>query len=68
MSDNVFAFTEPGQTYPAYVSLNLVDETSPRPFELLVRTRGEQTPQSIRLSRVDVYLLAQSIRAKLNPT
>lgn len=65
MSDNIFAFTETNLIgdYPAYVSLNLVAPTDPKPFSLTVREQGQYIGQTIRLSRADVHLLAQSIRA-----
>lgn len=65
MRNNIFAFTETnhGAYYPAYVSLNQVAEDAPLPFELTVRSRGEQYGHTIHLSRADVHLLAQSIRA-----
>lgn len=61
--ENIFAYTEPGSDFPAFVSLNVVDGKR----VLSVRSRGQETPATIELDPDDLDDMAADILNHLHP-
>ena len=59
MQKNLYAFTEPSASLPAYISVNRLDGEEAISFT--VRAQGEQYGSSIRLTEQQVYQLALSL-------
>lgn len=58
MAQNISAFTEQTGPNPAYVSVNQEDDGT---FSISVRSAGEQTPSTIKLTRLQLDAIGQDI-------
>lgn len=63
MHTNLYAYTVPAGSCPAYVSLNVADNGA---VSLSVRTQGANSPGEILMSDDQLGMLAQSITQHLD--